>query len=67
MTPQERREKLANRLAIAYAETIKGPANGWGQHVHPSFGRSDFIMHRLSLLVGQDECQRLITEAMKPQ
>ena len=59
MTPQQ--------LAIAYVETINGPANGWGQYVHPTLGQSHAIMHKLSQIVGHDECQRLITEAMKPE
>jgi hypothetical protein len=56
MTPEE--------LAKAYAETITGPANGWGQHCHPTLGRSDYIMRRLSAVVGHDECQRMIDEAL---
>ena len=48
MTPKE--------LAKAYAETINGQANGWGQYVHPTLGQSHFIMIRLSKLVGADEC-----------
>lgn len=57
MTPQQ--------IATAYAETINGPANGWGQHTHPTLGRSDWIMLRLRKMVGADESERLIDEAMK--
>ena len=46
MTPQE--------LAKAYVDTIMGPLNGWGQCVHPTLGRSDFILLRLQREVGND-------------
>ena len=52
-------------LAKAYAETIYGPANGWGQHVHPTLGRSDYIMFALRKLVGDAECNELIDAAME--
>ena len=57
MTPQE--------IATAYVETINRPANGWGQHVHPTLGRSDYIMLRLRRLVGEEEADKLIDAAMK--
>ena len=56
MTPQE--------LAKAYAETITGPPNGWGEHVHPDLGRSDYIMLRIRQLVGDQECNRLIDQEL---
>lgn len=56
MTPED--------LAKAYAETIYGPVNGWGQHVHPTLGVSHGIMLRLRREVGEDECCRLIEVAM---
>jgi len=56
MTPQE--------LAKAYVKTINGQPNGWGQYVHPTLGRSDFIMLRLRQLVGEQECDRLIDEQL---
>ena len=55
MTPQQ--------LAQAYVETICGPANGWGQHVHPVLGQSHYIMLRIRNKVGESECDRLIDEA----
>jgi hypothetical protein len=57
MTPEQ--------LAKAYAETINGPADGWGQHKHPTQGESGHIMLRIRRLVGEEECDRLIDEAMK--
>lgn len=57
MTPEQ--------LAKAYAETINGPANGWGQHVHPTLGVSHWIMLRLRKEVGEAECDRLIDLALK--
>jgi len=56
MTPQD--------LAKAYAETINGPANGWGQHVHPTLGVSHGIMRRLQAMVGNVEADRMIKVAM---
>jgi hypothetical protein len=56
MTPQE--------LAKAYAKTITGPANGWGQHAHSTLGLSDFIMLRIRELVGEQECDRLIDQEL---
>jgi len=58
MTPQD--------LAKAYAETINGPANGWGQHVHPTLGVSHGIMRRLQAMVGNVEADRMIKEEMAP-
>jgi hypothetical protein len=55
----------AQQLAQAYAETINGPANGWGQHVHPTLGISHAIMWRLRKMVGEAEADRLIDAAMK--
>lgn len=52
-------------LAKAYAETINGPANAWGQCVHPTLGRSDLIMRRLAQEIGRTEADRLIDEAMR--
>lgn len=57
MTPEQ--------IAKAYVETINGPANGWGQHVHPTLGRSHAIMLRLRRMVGEEECERLLDAAMK--
>jgi hypothetical protein len=57
MTPQE--------LAKAYAETIAGPTNGWGQCVHPTLGQSDYIMRRLYEMVGQDKANELLDKAME--
>jgi hypothetical protein len=57
---------LTNKeLAQAYAETIRGPANAWGQHVHKTLGRSDYIMLKLRERVGEIECNHLIWEAMQ--
>jgi hypothetical protein len=56
MTPQD--------LAKAYAETIYVQANGLGQHVHLTLGRSDHIMRRIYAAVGEAEGRRLIQEAM---
>jgi hypothetical protein len=53
------------QIAQAYAETINGPANGWGQCVHPTLGRSDYIMLRLRNMVGTDECERLLDKAIR--
>jgi hypothetical protein len=55
MTPRE--------LAAAYVATINGPANGWGQFVHPVLGRTDRIMMRLTETVGGVECDHLLDEA----
>jgi len=57
MTPQE--------LAQAYVRTINGAANGWGQHVHQTLGRSEFILLRIIREVGQEECDRLINKAFR--
>ncbi len=57
MTPQQ--------LAKAYVATINGPANGWGQHVHPALGRSDYIMAHLYRAVGEYEANRLIDAAFR--
>ena len=56
MTPEE--------VAAAYAATVRGPPNGWGQHVHPQLGASHFIMRKLVHMVGWKEAQRLIGEAL---
>jgi hypothetical protein len=50
-------------LAAAYAETIHGPENGWGQNVHPELGRSDHIMRRIFTAVGKEEGNRIIDSA----
>jgi hypothetical protein len=54
----------AQQLAQAYVETIHGPTDGWGACVHPTLGRSDYIMLHLYKMVGEDECNRLIDDAM---
>jgi hypothetical protein len=43
--------------AKEYVDTILSPANGWGQHVHPTLGRSDFIMLDMIKSFGNDETQ----------
>ena len=55
--------RTPKELAQAYVETINGPANGWGQHVHQILGRSEFILLRLVREVGQEECDRLVNKA----
>ena len=52
MTPKE--------LAQAYVKTVTGPGNGWGQCVHPTLGRSDYILLRLQELVGREQCDWLV-------
>jgi hypothetical protein len=54
----------AQELAKAYAETLHKAPNAWGHHVHDTLGRSDNIMWKLRQLVGDDECDRLIDEAL---
>ena len=54
-------------LAKAYAETIYGPANGWGQHVHPRYGISHAIMRRLYAIAGEQEATRLLDIEMAAQ
>jgi hypothetical protein len=58
------RKMTPEKLAKAYVQTINAPPNGWGQHVHPTLGRSDFIMLELRRLVGEQECDRLIDEQL---
>lgn len=55
----------AQKLAKAYAETIAAPPNGWGQHVHPTLGRSDYIMRRIYKMVGEEKGLELICAAME--
>ena len=52
-------------LAKAYAETIFGPENGHGQNVHPTLGRSDYIMRRMWEEFGRDSANLAIGNAMK--
>lgn len=56
MTPEQ--------LAQAYAETIYGPANAWGQHVHKTLGVSHVIMHELRSMVGTERADAMIDAAM---
>lgn len=55
----------AQELANAYVEAINSPPNGWGQHYHPTLGRSDSILMRLYVEAGYVEGSRLINEAIK--
>ena len=53
-------EGLAKQYAKEYVDTIYGPANAWGQCVHPTLGRSDYIMGRIFDMVGREQGNRLI-------
>jgi hypothetical protein len=58
MTPQQ--------MAREYVDTLNSPANGWGQHISRKLGIvSHAVMSRLAGMVGNDEAQRLISEAFK--
>ena len=61
MTEQAALEQ-ATALAVAYNETINGPANAWGQHCHSIHGRSDYIMERIFKLVGEEKGWQLINQ-----
>jgi hypothetical protein len=37
-------EMTVEEYAKAYVDTVLSTPNGWGQHVHPVYGRSDIIM-----------------------
>lgn len=49
--------------AKIYVDTINGPMNGWGQHVHPIHGRSDYIMRSMFSEFGQPPAMAAIKEA----
>ena len=53
-------EGLAQQYAKEYVDTIYGPTNAWGQCVHPTLGRSDYIMRRIFDMVGRVQGNRLI-------
>ena len=53
------------QLAMAYVVTINGPANGLGQHVHPTLGRSDSIMLRMQREFGQEATHAALDAAMR--
>lgn len=41
--------------AREYVDTVKGPENGLGQNVHPVYGRSDYMLHRMNSVFGEKE------------
>ena len=49
--------------AAVYVAVINGPANAWGQHCHPTLGRSDFIMRRMYILFGEAAAMEAIRQA----
>jgi hypothetical protein len=54
-----------NEYAKEYVDTILSPANGWGQHVHPTLGRSDYIMLEMFRIFGDVLAQEAITIELK--
>ena len=54
-------EGLAEQYAKEYVDTIYGPANAWGQCVHPTLGRSDHIMGRIFDMVSREQGDRKST------
>ena len=58
-------EELAEQYAKEYAHTIYGPTDALGQCVHPTLGRSDYIMRHIFNMVGYEQGKRLIDLEMK--
>ena len=51
--------------ARIYVDTINGPANGWGQHVHPTLGPTHAIMGLMWRKFGREESNAAIDAAFK--
>lgn len=52
-------------MAREYVATLNGPANAWGQHVHPVYGRSDVMLHTMTGEFGRDATHAAIDTAFK--
>lgn len=48
--------------AKIYVETITSQPNGWGQCVHPIYGKSEGIMLFMTNLFGEKATQKAIDE-----
>lgn len=51
--------------AKEYVKTVMSQPNGWGQCVHPTFGRSDEMMIRMYRLFGGVPVEYAIDEEFK--
>ncbi|QEP29897.1 hypothetical protein HYP99_gp096 [Sinorhizobium phage ort11] len=48
-----------------YTDLLKSTPDGWGQHVHPTYGRSDNILYLMYLTFGKDKVDELLDKHWK--
>lgn len=58
-------ERTVQEWAHEYVKTVNGPVNGHGQCVHPTLGRSDFMMQRMFQTFGVKTSNEAIAEEFK--
>lgn len=51
--------------AREYVDTMRSQPNGWGQHVHPVYGRSDNLLLRMYRLFGHDAVDAAIDDEFR--
>jgi len=52
-----------DQFARDYVATLNAPANGLGQHVHPTHGRSDVMLYRMVKTYGDAAAHAAIDAA----
>jgi hypothetical protein len=48
--------------ALEYWQTVRGPADGWGQHCHPRYGASHWMLLTMFRKHGEEEFNRALDE-----
>ena len=48
-----------------YVDLLNGPANAWGQHIHPKYGESHWMLHYLNKKYGEEEVQMCLDSLWK--
>ena len=48
------------QAAKEYVDTLNGQSNGLGQHVHPTYGRSDYMMRAMWETFGREAADAAI-------
>lgn len=56
-----------SKLAAEYIKLINSPVNGWGQHVHPIYGRSDVMLLKMFRTHGQEKTNDAIDAVLASQ
>ncbi len=58
-------DQTVHDLAAEYVDCLEDSPNGWGQHIHPRFGQSHYVLRYMDCKFGTKETTAAIALEFK--